>query len=139
MNTTNLNEYKYCTMEICKQKGWTECSLEKVWLLLTEEIGELAGSIRRNKNYYKDNKKSKIEDELGDVFSYLFQIAGMLDIDLDLMWQNNQVKAINKTYLKDKTFHYKNDRSCTKHIKSRSNRAKIPRMVQYQTQYDNCQ
>ena len=136
MNSPNLNDYKSSIMTMCKHKGWDECSLEKVWLLLTEEIGELAGSIRRNKNYYKDNKKCKIEDELGDVFSYLFQIAGMLDIDLNTMWINNQIKSINKTYVKDNNSFYKNDRRCTKYFKSRSNRTKIQSMVQYPTQYD---
>ena len=45
-NMNSLNMYKYSVMSMCKYKGWDSCSIEKVWLLLTEEIGELAGSIR---------------------------------------------------------------------------------------------
>jgi len=84
---------------MCERKGWDGSSVEQVWMLLIEEVGELAGSIRRQRRHFCDKKKSSIEDELGDVFSYLFQLAGMLGIDLDIMWQKNQVKAYKKKYL----------------------------------------
>lgn len=93
-----LNEFKKITHDLCVKKGWHKASIEQVWLYLTEEIGELAGSIRRSKNQFKDEKRIKLEDEMGDVFSYLFQLAGMLDIDLDEMWKKNQVKAMKKNY-----------------------------------------
>ena len=69
-----LNAYKDMTRQLCFAKKWNRSSVEQVWLLLIEEIGELAGSIRRNKNQFCDGKKTKIEDEMGDVFSYLFQL-----------------------------------------------------------------
>ena len=134
---SGLNDYKSAIMKMCKFKGWDTCSIEKVWLLLTEEIGELAGSIRRNSNCFKDRKRVKIEDELGDVFSYLFQIAGILDIDLDKMWRNNQTKSIQKKYYKDKPFNYNNESRCSKDFRYDSNRATNRRMVSYPTQYDN--
>ena len=98
-----LNAYKDSTQLLCCRKGWITPSVEKVWMLFIEEVGELAGSIRRVKKYFCDKKKASIEDELGDVFSYLFQLAFMLDIDLDVMWQKHQTKAYNKQYL-DVTF-----------------------------------
>ena len=94
-----LNMYRDSTIHMCEYKGWTKSTIEQVWLLLTEEIGELAGSIRRSKRHFCDKKKVKVEDELGDVFSYLFQLAGMLNIDLDVMWNRNREKAYKKTYL----------------------------------------
>ena len=108
-----LNNYRNNVMDICKYKGWNNSSVETVWLLLIEEIGELAGSIRRNNNCFRDKKRVKIEDELGDVFSYLFQLSGMLDIDLDKMWETNQKKSLNKVYngynkSKDYKTQYKN-------------------------------
>lgn len=95
----NLNRYKDETIQLCASKGWDNATIEQVWLYLTEEIGELAGSIRRSKNQYRDDKKVKLEDEMGDVFSYLFQLAGMLQIDLDTMWEKNKIKASKKNYL----------------------------------------
>jgi NTP pyrophosphatase (non-canonical NTP hydrolase) len=38
--------------------------------------------------------------ELGDVFSYLFQLAHMLDIDLDVMWELHKNKMVTKIYNK---------------------------------------
>ena len=96
-----LNAYKDMTKELCITKKWHKSSVEQVWLLLTEEIGELAGSIRRSKRQYCDGKITKIEDEMGDVFSYMFQLSHMLNIDLDLMWHKNQIKAYNKNYALD--------------------------------------
>ena len=93
-----LNVFKNVTHQLCVKKGWHKASIEQVWLYLTEEIGELAGSIRRSKNQFRDEKRVKLEDEMGDVFSYLFQLAGMLDIDLDEMWKKNQIKALKKCY-----------------------------------------
>ena len=73
-------------------------SIEQVWLFLTEECGELAGFIRRSQNHFRDDRKIKLEDELGDVFSYLFQISGMLNIDLNVMWSKNIQKVHQKIY-----------------------------------------
>ena len=94
----SLNNFKQVTQQMCIQKGWHKASIEQVWLYLIEEIGELVGSIRRSKNQYRDERKVKIEDEMGDVFSCLFQLSSMLDIDLDEMWKKNQTKAFKKTY-----------------------------------------
>ena len=124
-----LNEYKHVTMEICRYKGWDQCNVEKVWLLLIEEIGELAGSIRRHNNLFKDRKKIKIEDELGDVFSYLFQIAGILNIDLNQMWSSNQNKSMNKKYFKDNNSKYKNDYRSSKYTRFDTNRTENRPMV----------
>ena len=97
--TNSLNNYKHMTQELCKYKGWEKARVEQVWLFFTEEVGELAGSIRRGTNQYCDGKKTKIEDEMGDVFSYLFQLSYMMNIDLDRMWEKNQVKAYAKKYI----------------------------------------
>jgi len=133
---SGLNMYKNTIMDICKYKGWDTCSIEKVWLLLIEEIGELAGSIRRHNNIFRDKKKVKIEDELGDVFSYLFQIAGILDIDLNKMWEVNQNKSFNKKYFKDNYSKYNNEQRCSKYSQNGSNRATYRSMVPNSTQYD---
>ena len=98
-----LNMYKIETINLCKYKGWLGPSIEQVWMYFTEEVGELAGSIRRHNNQFRDRKKIKIESELGDVFSYLFQIADMLHIDLDQMWANHKTKMIKKRYINNNT------------------------------------
>ena len=87
-------------IEICKQKGWDRVPIQKVWLLFTEEIGELASAIRQSQNLYKKSGGRNIDvaNEMGDVFSYLFQIAYMLNIDLDKMWEVHKEKMTTKIY-----------------------------------------
>ena len=99
----SLNYYKSETEIICKKKGWTNATVDTVWLLLTEEIGELASAIRQYKKTYKKTnlKKERGTDimmEMGDVFSYLFQLAHMLDVDLDTMWSEHKQKIKTKKY-----------------------------------------
>lgn len=98
-----LNQYKADTELICKQKGWTNATVDTVWLLLSEEIGELASAIRQYKKTYKkmNLKKDRGTDvmmEMGDVFSYLFQLSYMLDVDLDKMWVEHGKKMKYKKY-----------------------------------------
>jgi NTP pyrophosphatase (non-canonical NTP hydrolase) len=98
-NQNSLNYYKTMTKELCYYKGWQKAKVEQVWLFFTEEVGELAGSIRRGTHQFNDGKRTKIEDEMGDVFSYLFQLSYMMNIDLDHMWEKNQIKAYAKNYI----------------------------------------
>ena len=99
-----LNDYRDTTQAQCIRKGWDRTNINTVWLLLTEEIGELASAIRQTKKIYKKTglKKDRgidIQTEMGDVFSYLFQLAYMLDIDLDEMWIQHQAKIEKKKYI----------------------------------------
>jgi NTP pyrophosphatase (non-canonical NTP hydrolase) len=86
---------------ICKQKGWDKVPIQNIWLLFTEEIGELASAIRqRSKLYAKPSRKKidNVRNEMGDVFSYLFQLSHMLNVDLDQMWEEHKLKMAAKTY-----------------------------------------
>jgi len=94
-------------MLMCKQKGWDKANIPTVWLLFTEEVGELASAIRQYTRTYKKKARKKergvdVQSEMGDVFSYLFQLASMLNVDLDDMWLHHQTKAIEKNYSTNK-------------------------------------
>jgi len=100
----SLNYYKEETEKVCKMKGWDRAEINTVWLLLSEEFGELASAIRQSKKTFKKTnmKKDKGVDimmEMGDVFSYLFQLAHMLNIDLDKMWDEHGKKMAHKKYI----------------------------------------
>ena len=100
----SLNYYKAETEKVCKMKGWDRAEINTVWLLLSEEFGELASAIRQSKITFKKTnmKKDKGVDimmEMGDVFSYLFQLAHMLNIDLDKMWDEHGKKMAHKKYI----------------------------------------
>jgi len=98
-----MNQYKTETYELCRTKGWDKAPVSTVWLLFTEEIGELASAIRQHQRNFKKSglKKDKGSDiltEMGDVFSYLFQLSYMLNIDLDEMWTVHREKMATKFY-----------------------------------------
>lgn len=98
-----MNKFRDETAAMCQQKGWDKAPISIVWMLLNEEMGELASSIRQKKQIYRKTglKKDRGTDvvmEMGDVFSYLFQLAHMLDVDLDEMWNLHQQKVKTKMY-----------------------------------------
>jgi len=95
-----MNTIMVENIQICKQKGWDKAPINKVWLLFTEEIGELASAIRQSQGMYRKVGKSTedVASEMGDVFSYLFQIAYMMNIDLDHMWEIHKRKMVTKMY-----------------------------------------
>ncbi len=98
-----MNKFRDETATMCKQKGWDKAHVSVVWMLLNEEMGELASSIRQSQRIYKKSglKKDRGTDvamEMGDVFSYLFQLAHMLNIDLDEMWELHRQKIKTKVY-----------------------------------------
>jgi NTP pyrophosphatase (non-canonical NTP hydrolase) len=97
-----MNKFRDETAAMCQQKGWDKAPISIVWMLLNEEMGELASSIRQKKQIYRKTglKKDRGTDvvEMGDVFSYLFQLAHMLEVDLDEMWNLHQQKVKTKMY-----------------------------------------
>lgn len=100
---STLNLYRDTTHALCRDKGWDRAPVNTVWLLLTEEIGELASAIRQYTRTFKKSglKKERgidIQMEMGDVFSYLFQLASMLNVDLDEMWEKHQEKVQLRNY-----------------------------------------
>jgi NTP pyrophosphatase (non-canonical NTP hydrolase) len=75
-----------------------------VWLLFTEEVGELASAIRQYQRHFrktglKKDRGTDIVTEMGDVFSYLFQLAYMLNVDLDEMWLKHREKVQARKYV----------------------------------------
>ena len=105
--TSTMNKCKIDTQEMCKAKGWDKSSVQTVWLLFTEEVGELASAIRQyQKNFKKTglrkDRGTDVTMEMGDVFSYLFQLAAMLNVDLDEMWLRHSEKVKSKLYKEEK-------------------------------------
>ena len=98
-----LNDYRDYTTSICKNKGWDRVPVSTVWLLFTEEVGELASAIRQQQRTFtktglKKNRGIDVQMEMADVFSYLFQLASMLNVDLDEMWEKHRAKITNRKY-----------------------------------------
>lgn len=93
-----MNYYKEQIKVLCERKGWDKVPVDTVWLLFTEEIGELASAIRQKKKIFSKRGSQDVVMEMGDVFSYLFQLADMLDVDLDEMWKLHSQKMNGRNY-----------------------------------------
>jgi NTP pyrophosphatase (non-canonical NTP hydrolase) len=93
-----MNQYKERIKVLCERKGWDKIPIDTVWLLFTEEIGELASAIRQHRKVFPKRTSQDVVMEMGDVFSYLFQIANILDVDLDKMWELHDRKMNHHNY-----------------------------------------
>ena len=102
-----MNRFRDETAAICRHKGWDKAPVSIVWMLLNEEMGELASLLCLNQHIYrktglKKDRGTDIMMEMGDVFSYLFQLAHMLNIDMDTMWEMHRQKVQAKVYKESK-------------------------------------
>ncbi len=84
---TSLVELQNYINNVLEIRGFNNQSIELKLMLLMEEVGELAKSIRKNSTRLpidrcKINNYSSIEEEIADVLIVLFSIANKLQIDL---------------------------------------------------------
>lgn len=104
-----VKEVQEYIKQVIEIRGFSNESVEQTMLLLTEEIGELAKAIRKDKTTMAiDNNKIKnydtIESEVADVFIVLCTICNKLNISLfsalkdkekeniERKWKNNNSK-----------------------------------------------
>ncbi|WP_338791343.1 MazG nucleotide pyrophosphohydrolase domain-containing protein [Bernardetia sp. Wsw4-3y2] len=90
--TNDLKDFQTYIKELCVERGWDKNSPSQLFLLLTEEIGEVAKAIRNHTNLHtqktqdteEKQQKTKVElaSELADVLNYLLDISNHFDIDL---------------------------------------------------------
>ena len=79
----DLQEYM---KKVCEERGWNNNHLE-LFLLFSEEVGELAKAIRNYEGLYqedaKKDKRFELEEEFADVLGYLMDLANYFGIDLE--------------------------------------------------------
>ena len=104
LNENNtLQEVQQYIKEIINIRGFSEQEIEKTMLLLLEEVGELAKSIRKNatsmsidKN--KLNHYDTIESEVADVFIVLNSVCNKLNIDLYKALKDKEQENIKREW-----------------------------------------
>ena len=106
LNENNtLQEVQQYIKDVIKIRGFADQEIEKTMLLLLEEVGELAKSIRKNATDMKiDKNKSNnydtVESEVADVFIVLCSVCNKLDIDLYKALKDKEKENINRTWKK---------------------------------------
>lgn len=79
---------------VCAERGWEGNSYLELFLLFSEEVGELAKAIRNRTNLYKEQgkvlKKGELEGEFADVLSYLLDLANHFEVDLEQAFRDKE-------------------------------------------------
>ena len=102
---SSMREVQKYIEEVIKIRGFYEQNIEKTMLLLTEEIGELAKAIRKDKTtMFIDKNKidnyETIESEVADVFIVLSTICNKLNIDVFSAVKEKEKENINRVWNK---------------------------------------
>lgn len=98
-----LREVQEYIKNVIEIRGFNKQSPEQTMLLLTEEVGELAKAIRKDKTKMcidnnKINNYDTIESEVADVFIVLSTICNELNIDLYSAIKNKEKENINRKW-----------------------------------------
>jgi NTP pyrophosphatase (non-canonical NTP hydrolase) len=103
----NLSDFQDYIKLLCKERGWDKNDPLEIFLLFSEEIGELAKAIRnRMKIYHEEGKQFKedeLEDEFADVFSYLLDLANQFNIDLETAFRKKEEKNSKRMWKNNKS------------------------------------
>lgn len=88
--------------EVVIQRGFGDEQPRDILLLMMEEVGELAKVIRKLSGIKIDATKNNyalLEDELADVFIYLLDLAGTLEVDLFSAFYSKEQKNSKRSWL----------------------------------------
>ncbi len=82
-----LSDLQMHIKKIGEQRGWDKNNHLEIFLLLSEEFGELAKAVRNYTGLYtekiKEDNKYELEEEFADVLNYLFDLANCFNVDLE--------------------------------------------------------
>lgn len=104
LNENNtLQEVQQYIKDVIEIRGFANQEIEKTMLLLLEEVGELAKSIRKSATNMsidenKINRYDTIESEVEDVFIVLSSVCNKLDIDLYKAIKHKEEENIKRVW-----------------------------------------
>jgi len=92
-----LKDYQTYMQAMVLERGFDKETVSEVFLLLVEEVGELAKAIRKTNGQKIDmsRKQHEVEEEAADVFWLVIDLCNRLDIDLEKAFRVKEEK--NKT------------------------------------------
>src|SRR6266699_1162935 len=95
----SLAEIQRYITDMVKRRGFDGESLDDNFIMLTEELGELAKALRplRGIMVANDSKMTEVEHEVADVFWMLVCVCNQLDIDLETAIRNKEKKNATRT------------------------------------------
>lgn len=95
----SLSQTQQYIKELCEHHGWHKNSNLEIFLLFTEEVGELAKAIRYHANLHTESGKDQdLEGEFADVLSYLIDLANYYGIDLETALRKKQESNLKREW-----------------------------------------
>jgi len=100
---SSLDEIQTYIREVMEIRGFNKEKPSDKFLLLVEEVGELAKAIRKNESKLgidktKEYNYSSVESEIADVFIVLLSICDILNIDLLKAFFNKEEENIKRVW-----------------------------------------
>jgi len=98
---SSLRDIQTYINKMIEERGFKEETAEDVMLLLTEEVGELAKEIRKNRKFKLDVEKSSQPDvsgEIADVFMYILSMCRVMNIDLLEALKEKEKRNLKRTW-----------------------------------------
>ena len=101
-----MAEYQRYIHALEKMHGWLEVDLVHNCFLMGEEMGELFKAVRKYNRLFDQGEKGPSDraaakenavEEIVDVMNYLLVIANRLDIDVEQVFRDKNVKNQNRT------------------------------------------
>ena len=91
-----LKDFQQYVRNLVKERGFENDNIPEIFMLLSEEIGEMAKAARRRINMKTDDNSHKpdLELEIADVFIYLLDICNRFDVDMEKAFRDKE--EINK-------------------------------------------
>lgn len=92
----NLQDFQKYVEDLVKERGFEKENISEIFMLLMEEIGEMAKAARKSSGMKtdKNSRKPQLELEIADVFIYLLDICNYFNIDLEKAFRDKE--EINK-------------------------------------------
>ncbi len=91
-----LKDFQQYVRDLVSERGFENEGVPELFMLLSEEIGEMAKAARKHTLIKIDDasRKPDLELEIADVFIYLLSICNRFDVDLEKAFRDKE--EINK-------------------------------------------
>jgi len=100
ISNLTINQYQELTRRLVVERRFDQETINEVFTLLVEEVGELAKAIRKQtgQKVDKNSHVHRVEDEAADVFWLLLDLCNRLNIDLGEAFQAKEVINSKRTW-----------------------------------------
>ena len=95
----SLTEYQELIAKLVVERGYDQETVDQVFTLLVEEVGELAKAIRKynGQKVHTDSQTHNVAEELADVFWLIIDLCNRLDVDLAKAFDKKEQKNRSRT------------------------------------------